>query len=301
MKVVGKDAMGIPLVQPDPPQCEGPVAETFPLPEDEKYFTVERIIELAAKFFGFYNKSEKAEHNARRKFEIYGNYNTIKKYVYRTLKDKDIPSQQKPNHSKVYSRETVHEFLSDYSNQIYFLKKGIEGNKEELKQLSDKKRNKKGSKHGQTPEKEGLERTIEQVSKQLDELKRRYDKLLASDKEREHFVEESLKFLENRTSSEEDTETPIDSIVEEYKKKILFQFLFDSLIDFEEKMLRDDIKHLPEIEDALAADNEQIQAKLRLEDLHNYYKGKLNLVDTLEKLLEAKKAPEKPNYGTFKE
>ena len=187
------------------------------------------------------------------------------------------------------------------SNQIYFLKKGIEGNKEELKQLSDKKRNKKGSKHGQTPEKEGLERTIEQVSKQLDELKRRYDKLLASDKEREHFVEESLKFLENRTSSEEDTETPIDSIVEEYKKKILFQFLFDSLIDFEEKMLRDDIKHLPEIEDALAADNEQIQAKLRLEDLHNYYKGKLNLVDTLEKLLEAKKAPEKPNYGTFKE
>ena len=66
-------------------------------------------------------------------------------------------------------------------------------------------------------------------------------------------------------------------------------------------MLRDDIKHLPEIEDALAADNEQIQAKLRLEDLHNYYKGKLNLVDTLEKLLEAKKAPEKPNYGTFKE
>ena len=174
-----------------------------------------------------------------KKFEIYGNYNTIKKYVYRTLKDKDIPSQQKPNHSKVYSRETVHEFLSDYSNQIYFLKKGIEGNKE--------------------------------------------------------------KFLVNRISSEEDTETPIDSIVEEYKKKILFQFLFDSLIDFEEKMLRDDIKHLPEIEDALAADNEQIQAKLRLEDLHNYYKGKLNLVDTLEKLLEAKKAPEKPNYGTFKE
>ena len=66
-------------------------------------------------------------------------------------------------------------------------------------------------------------------------------------------------------------------------------------------MLRDDIKHLPEIEDSLAVDDEQIQAMLRLQDLHNYYKGKFNLVDTLEKLLEAKKAPEKPNYGTFKE
>lgn len=85
---------------------------------------------------------------------------------------------------------------------------------------------------------------------------------------------------------EEKNKDQITSRIQQIKEKILFQFLFDSLINFDEKSFLNDMKLLPGIEDELVADDSQIWAWIRTQDLSRYFTVKLDLADILNKLCE---------------
>jgi len=75
--------------------------------------------------------------------------------------------------------------------------------------------------------------------------------------------------------------------------KILFQYLFESLIDFDERGYENDLQDAPDPFDIRPSELE-VASIQRLLDLHNYYTGRVNLAEVLNRLCQALSKDTKP-------
>lgn len=275
---------------------DGPLSLTVLLPPPKKHFTIGEIIKIAEKKFDFsiINDGSKTEGatggDGNKRNEYSGKRSTTEKHVRHILDEikketerDSSDSSQNPSNAKKrkkYSRQTVTLFFRDYENQLYFLEIAEFQINKELAIIKDKKEASDDDKGNR-----------EQLLQRRKEV---YEKRAEINTGKERRAEYRNIIIKSFDAHVDDDET--DIFVREHKERILTQFLFESFIDLDEELLTYDVGINLECQDELLPTPEEIQASLRLKNLHDYYKAKINLADmngailqrleTLDKRLE---------------
>lgn len=233
----------------------GTIPDRIKLQEGKDYYTIADIIKEAQRIYDF--NCARTAHKER--------YNQIKKHLGRKLAGKNAKYISK--NRKAYSREIVYWLLNDKLRD-YFLNQSVKFNEEDEKEWTQKGRLDKAT---DAQKRADQARTELQAIKNVSQTRVEYFKNIAA--------------LHDSTDEdiEDDIELYIAAEIEKAKHDIFFQFLFDSLIDFQVQRFEDDLRSLPAPEDMNPSDAE-VEAMFRLRDLHHYYKPKVDLTALLRGL-----------------
>lgn len=239
-----------------------------------KYFTVSQIIKEASRIFCFDEPTNKASPL----------YIALKREIGRKLKG--VKSHGETPRNKKYSRDDVQHLLQvDLYN--YFIKKSEKLNRDKERFLEkiecptdEPQKNMK-----LVADSKSARETV--VERYRQEYKRELDAQLA------HFIGER-----DGTQTEEDKELLTKIKIEKKRREIFFEFLyqyfFDSLIEFDETRFREDLKY-ELIDDDLPGKNDvdTAEATYRLRDNRNYYELKKSS-EEIKNFLDKFNAGERP-------
>lgn len=233
--------------------------ENIELTNDAEYYTVPEIIEQAKSIFAF-SLSKSTDSGDK-------TYRKIKQAIYRALEGKPSYQPKGTQRKRMYPRWVVYNFLNtDYRE--YFIRVSREQAEKEFEKWSARKDKEKTAKSKEKLEKAKQEEEKAEYTKQVGEDYRRGVSQSAA----------------NQGRYEDNGEPTVQERIEAAKKEIFFQFLFDSLIDFNVDRYVRDLENTPAMpEDAHTSDTEAMSVK-RLTDLRNYYTGKVDLASALRHL-----------------
>ncbi|MCF2642391.1 hypothetical protein I6E50_08220 [Roseburia hominis] len=226
-----------------------------------KYYTINEIIEQAKDIFAFnYDKCSDDGKRIHKK---------IRKRLETELK-KYRPHDTSPRHT-TYARKDVYRLLNE-DLFSYFINLSTKINESDISMadaLSNEEKRKKAQRN-------------------LDAVKRRKeakDMLLAAISDYQQVFEMSLPRDNNDENYLDDCYMQIQQSIPEKKHEIFFEYLFESLIDFDVDSYLEDAYNSPDFLTKNIEDSEAL-AYQRLKDNHNYYKPKVNLTDVLKSLLK---------------
>lgn len=269
-----------------------PILLPFQFPEkykDEEMFTVENIMECVETFFDF--RIARKSTGKRNSFSC--GQAAVRKYISRQLSEGAYQQAPKSRSDrKKYPRKIVEKLFNNYEFQVHFLKVSIEQKKRQLESL-ERETNpvtdpKKANPQQKTASQKENSEKIAQAKDNLKKAKNRLKQLEGSPELRSTYIKDCIASFDRDTlDRDNDIETKSMLWLEKAKERILFQFLFESLINLREDLLYEDIKQLLSIDDEFSASDRQIWAALNFKNLHNYYDGKIDLAECLKKLCRA--------------
>lgn len=246
--------------------------ENIQLTNDKEYYTIPEIVEQAQSIFEL-----KFPGNSTDKTKV---EKKIKQVIRRALKGAQSFQPKGAKRKSMYSRAVVYSLLNSKCRH-YFL--NIK------KELAEKEFQKWANSH----DKEKKAEAETEAEAKLKEA----DKQLEMEEHTQQIGDEYRKairaVLDGQAQDDDNGEEPIFLRIEEAKVKIFFQYLFESLIDFDINKYVNDLQNAPDPSDINPSDIEATSAR-RLLDLHNYYKGRVNLAEVLNRLYQALSKDTKP-------
>lgn len=231
------------------------------LTNDAKYYTVPQIIDQAESIFEIHLSKSTSDEEKKKE------YRKVKQTIYRALQGKPSYQPEGSQRKHMYPRHVVYNLLNSDCRE-YFIKIKREQAEKEFEKWSAKQGRENAAKA-----KEKLAKAMEQ------EEKAKYTRQAGKE-----FREGAKDFLDNQSRDETEGEPHILQKIKDVKEKIFFEYLFESLIDFDVDEYIKDCQNAPAMpEDIHASDMEAISAR-RLTDLHNYYTGRVDLAAVLRSL-----------------
>lgn len=232
------------------------------LTEGMDTFTVRQIIDEAQRVFGFHYTTYSS---AGKTLD-----NRIRKRIERALRGRQSirPSKRKTQ----YSRQDVY-WLFNVGLRDFFVSISKEKNDEDYAEYSKLQR-----KHDDA----------KKAKAQSDNMIAEQEAIKDGMKAAESYTEDFIRYENERTLGIIDSDAEFQLELKRRKKEILFDYLFDSLIDLDIDALRNDWLNQPDPNDPFPEPISAVAAN-RLANNRNYYKGKADMktviVDALKEAL----------------
>jgi len=242
--------------------------ENIQLTNDKEYYTIPEIVEQADKIFSLaLSKYSDDDKKVKRK---------ITQAIRRALDGEQPFQPEGAKRKSMYSRAVVYNLLNSKCRYYFLTIKRELAEKDFQKWAGSHDKGKKAEAEAKLKEAQKL-LEAEAHTKQIGDEYRKA--IIAS--------------LEDQSQDDDSGETPILLRIEETKVKIFFQYLFESLIDFDVNKYINDLQNAHNPSDINPSDIEAASAR-RLLDLHNYYTGRVNLAAALNRLCQSPPTDTKP-------